>query len=49
MKNIGMNVKTYHGGQVTSGKIIGKHGSADYYAVRLENGETVYKWGADLV
>lgn len=46
--DIGTKVTTEYGGRVMNGTIIGAHGSADYYAVRLENGETIYRWGADL-
>jgi len=39
---------TEHGGKKVLGTITGKHGSADYYAVRLANGELVYKYGDDM-
>ena len=48
MYKINERVRTYFGGKLISGVIVGKHGSADYFAVRLESGETIYRWAADL-
>ena len=46
--NLNDSVKTFFGGKQLHGVIVGKHGSADYFAVRLENGETIYRWSSDL-
>lgn len=48
MFKINDKVKTYFGGKLLSGVIVGKHGSADYFAVRLETGEIIYRWAADF-
>lgn len=48
MFKINDTIKTMFGGKLLHGVIIGKHGSADYYAVRLETGENCYRYGADL-
>ena len=45
---IGIRVTTFYGGQKLNGTITGRHGTVDYYAVRLETGETIYRYGADL-
>lgn len=45
---IGSRVATTFGGNVINGTVTGKHGSADYYAVRIETGEVIYRYGADL-
>jgi hypothetical protein len=45
---IGSKVTTMVGGQEIKGTVVGRHGTVDYYAVRLETGETIYRYGADL-
>lgn len=46
---IGDNVVFKFGGKSVTGRITGKHGEADYYAVYVnETRETVYLWGADM-
>lgn len=45
---IGSKVTARQGGKETAGTITGRHGSAEYYAVQLETGETIYQWGNDL-
>ena len=30
------------------GRIVGKHGTADYYAVKTLDGQTVYRWGNEI-
>ena len=46
--SIGSRVTTLYGGHELAGTITGRHGTVDYYAVRLETGETIYRYGADL-
>lgn len=45
---IGSKVTARQGGKEMPGTITGRHGSADYYAVRMDNGELIYQWGDDL-
>ena len=45
---IGDKVATRFGGKIVLGEITGKHGDADYYAVRIETGEVIYRWAADM-
>ena len=48
MFNIGDLVKCYFGGKWEIGEITGKHGTADYYAITLDNGYAIYRWAEDL-
>lgn len=45
---IGSKVTAMFGGQKMNGTVVGRHGTVDYYAVRLETGEVIYRYGADL-
>lgn len=45
---IGSKVTARQGGNEMPGTITGRHGSTEYYAVRLDNGELIYQWGNDL-
>jgi hypothetical protein len=45
---IGQKVTARQNGKEIHGTITGKHGTAEYYAVRLETGETIHQWGNDL-
>lgn len=49
MYNINDKIKTMFGGVLHDGVIVGKHGSADYYAVKLDDGTACYRYGADFV
>lgn len=35
-------------GYAIGGTVTGKHGSADYYSVRIDGGPVVYRWGEEL-
>lgn len=48
MFKIGDLVKTYFCGKLEVGEVVGKHGSADYYSVKLDNGYSCYRYGEDL-
>ena len=45
---IGDKVTTNYAGIARTGTITGKHGSADYYAVKLDSGMVIYRWAADM-
>lgn len=44
MYKIGDYVCTLAHGFAVDGQIVGKHGTADYYAIRTLDGECVYRW-----
>lgn len=46
---IGDYICTLYGGFSMDGKIVGKHGDADFYAVQLNGGPVVYRWTADML
>jgi hypothetical protein len=48
MYKIGDYVCTLVNGFAMDGHIVGKHGTADYYAVRTLDGECVYRWGDEI-
>ena len=41
-------VCTLVNGYAIDGHITGKHGSADYYAIRTLDGDLVYRYGEDI-
>lgn len=45
---IGNKVATMYGGEIVNGTVTGKHGEFDFYAVRLESGKVIYRYGAEL-
>jgi hypothetical protein len=45
---IGSKVKTMYGGKLVNATITGKHGDCEYYAIRLENAEVIYRYAEDL-
>lgn len=45
---IGDKIVTRFCGKIVLGVITGKHGEADYYSVKLETGEVIYRWAADM-
>lgn len=45
---IGDYVTTLYNGFAADGVITGKHGSADYYAIRLNDNTLVYRWAEDI-
>jgi hypothetical protein len=48
MYKIGDYVCTLVNGFAMDGQIVGKHGTADYYAVRTLDGECIYRWGNEI-
>lgn len=48
MYKIGDYVCTLVNGFAMDGHITGKHGSADYYAIKTLDGETVYRFGEQI-
>lgn len=45
---IGDKVVTRFCGKMILGVITGKHGDTDYYAVKIETGEVIYRWASDM-
>lgn len=48
MYKIGQEVTVYWQGKPEAGKITGKHGESEFYAVHLENGYDCYRYAEDL-
>lgn len=46
---IGDKIKFYCRGRVCSGTITGKHGNAEFFSVKTDDGKTVYLWAEDMV
>lgn len=48
MFKIGQEVTVYWQGKPEAGRITGKHGNADFYAIHLTNGYDCFRYAEDL-